>query len=114
MSQSSLVIMAAPSAFDMNLQCLCLPVCLMGSENDVLLLQNCGFRPNWKSIIYMASTDGKTASSTTSLTLEALTTLWRRMESLNFHDEASQFVYIMTRFEIITVTIFPNTSLITI
>jgi len=45
----------------------------------------------------MASNDGKAASSSTSLTLEALTAFWRRMESQNFHDEASQFVYIVTR-----------------
>ena len=63
-----------------------------------LFRQNCGFRPNWKSIIFMASNDGKNASSSTALTLEALTAFWRRMESQNFHDEASQFVYIVTRF----------------
>ena len=58
------------------------------------LRQNCGFRPNWKSIIYLASNDGKA----TPLTLEVLTTFWKRMESQNFHDEASQFVYIVTRY----------------
>ena len=59
-----------------------------------VLRQNCGFRPNWKSIIYLASNDGKA----TPLTLEVLTTFWKRMESQNFHDEASQFVYIVTRY----------------
>ena len=64
------------------------------TSKTFVIRQNCGFRPNWKSIIYLASNDGKA----TPLTLEVLTTFWKRMESQNFHDEASQFVYIVTRY----------------
>jgi hypothetical protein len=79
----------------------------------IFTLQKCGFWLSWKGILFAAATASGAAKHTTPsastapaimptpspdsiMSLDQLTSFWRRMEAQN-HDESSQFMFVLTR-----------------